>query len=353
MHVGPARVDRRWRRDRLARKDRNWARDALATVICAAIVVGTACMASVNLVPADGAPAHGARASRPLIGLGDEQPAMFASPLWQQLHTNIVRYIAPYDAAVRPTSLSRARAWIEAAEARHQQILVAFYHSDYTATRPPSVRSYQLDVRRFVRLFPHVRAYQPWDEANRGNVRGRFASPAAPTAARYYQALKRACSTCLIAGLDVLDQNNPRSTLRYIAQFKHEIRRLKTVMPRTWGVHNYSDVNRLQAWRTREVDRALGGAIWLTETGGIVEFGHAFPNRNGAGLLRAAKVLKFALGLLAHERRIKRVYVYDWTGTNGVTTFDAGLTDRRGAPRPGYLVLCRFLLQGDPRCQMR
>jgi hypothetical protein len=198
-----------------------------------------------------------------------------------------------------------------------------------------------------------VRSYQPWDEANRGSVRGRFASPSAPKAARYYQALKRACSTCSIAGLDVLDQDNPRSTLRYIAQFKHEIRRLKTVMPRTWGVHNYSDVNRLQAWRTRKVDRALGGAIWLTETGGIVEFGRAFPNRNGSGLVRAAKVLKFALGLLAHERRIKRVYVYDWSGTNGDTTFDAGLTDRRGVPRPAYLVLCRYLLHGDPRCQMQ
>jgi hypothetical protein len=276
---------------------------------------------------------------------------MFASPLWQQLNTRTSRYIAPYDAAVRPASLARARAWIEAAEAQHQQIVVAFYHSDYTATRLPSVSGYKRDVRRFVELFPRVRAYQPWDEANRGNVRGRFASPAAQTAARYYQALKRDCSTCLIAGLDVLDQNNPRSTLRYIAQFKHEIRRLRTVMPRIWGVHNYSDVNRLQAWRTRKVDRALGGEIWLTETGGIVKFGSAFPDRNGAGLLRAAKVLKFALGLLTNEPRIKRVYVYDWSGTDAVTTFDAGLTDRLGVPRPGYLVLCRYLLHGDSRCE--
>lgn len=123
-------------------------------------------------------------------------------------------------------------------------------------------------------------------------------------------------------------------------------------MPRTWGVHNYSDVNRLQSWRTRAVDRAFGGSIWLTETGGIVQFGNAFTNRNGAGLLRAAKVLAFALGLAAHEPRIKHVYVYDWTGISGGTTFDAGLTDRLGSPRPGYVALCRYLLHGDSRCQV-
>ena len=83
----------------------------------------------------------------------------------------------------------------------------------------------------------------------------------------------------MLAGLDILDQNDPRPTLRYIQQFKHEIRRLRTVMPATWGVHNYADVNRLQGWRTRKVDHALGGQIWLTETGGIVRFGRAFPNR--------------------------------------------------------------------------
>ena len=253
---------------------------------------------------------------------------------------------------MRPVSLARATAWIKAAEAQHQQILVAFYHSEHTPTKLPSVGAYQRDVHRFLKLFPHVRNYQPWDEANRGNVRGRFASPSAQTAARYYQALRRLCPTCLLIGLDVLDQNDPRSTLRYIAQFKHEIRRLKTVMPATWGLHNYADVNRLQNWRTREIDRALGGKIWLTETGGIVKFGRAFPNRKGGGLLRAARVLEFALRLLARQRQIQHAYVYDWSGTNRITRFDAGLTDRYGRPRPAYRVLCRHLLHNSPRCHV-
>ena len=64
-------------------------------------------------------------------------------------------------------------------------------------------------------------------------------------------------------------------------------------MPKIWGLHDYSDVNRFESWRTAEIDRALGGQVWLTETGGIVQFGSGFPNRNGSGLTRAASVVKF------------------------------------------------------------
>src|SRR5947208_12731541 len=78
---------------------------------------------------------HDARAQRRLVGLGDQQMSMFASPLWQQLRTRVVRYVSPYYAAVRRGSRARATAWIEAAEAQHQQILVA---STTRSTRPQS-----------------------------------------------------------------------------------------------------------------------------------------------------------------------------------------------------------------------
>jgi hypothetical protein len=321
-----------------------------ALLLLAALALAAGPRPAQARVPAAPREAQTARYGQ-LIGVGDQQAKMFASPLWQQLHTKIVRYIAPYDAAARRVDLARASTWIHAAEAQHQQILVAFYHSESTPTKLPSVRVYQRDVRRFIRLFPHVHEYQPWDEANRGSVRGRFSSPSATTAARYYQALRRVCSGCTILGLDLLDQDNPSSTLRYIAQFKHEIGRLRTVMPRLWGLHNYSDVNRLQSRRTRKIEKALGGSVWLTETGGIVKFGRAFPNRKGSGLSRAAKVLAFTLALISQERQIKHVYIYDWSG--GTTAgFDAGLTDSRGLPRPAYRVLCRYLLHRSQRCQV-
>ncbi len=58
-------------------------------------------------------------------------------------------------------------------------MLVAFYHSEHTPTKLPSVATYQQDVAKFVKDFPHVRQYQSWDEANRGNIAHVLASPSA------------------------------------------------------------------------------------------------------------------------------------------------------------------------------
>ncbi len=281
-----------------------------------------------------------------MTGIGDDQVEMFSNPLWKQLHTQIVRDIVPYDAAVRPDELQRATEWIRAAEARHQRILVAFYHSEHTPSRMPSVAVYRRDVERFIKRFPHIGEYQAWDEANRGDVHSgaaQFSSPTATEDAEYYQALKRSCLPCTVVGLDVLDQNNIYPTLEYIAEFKREIYRLRSVMPTVWGLHDYSDLNRLESWRTRDLDAALGGEVWLTETGGVVKFGGAFPNNHGSGLTRAARVLRFMFGVAASNTRIKRLYIYDWTGGTASTRFDAGLMNVRYKPRQGYVVVCRQL----------
>jgi hypothetical protein len=282
-------------------------------------------------------------ASSYLTGIGDESPEMFTNPNWTQLHVKIARYIAPWDAVAHPFSLDKAKVWIKAAEEHHVQVLVAFYHSEYTPTKLPSVKQYQHDVQKFVKLFPRVHQYQAWDEANRGNIRGVLASPSASATAKYYQALIRVCKRCTAIGLDVLDANDISPTLEYISEFKREVKKLRTIMPGIWGLHNYSDINRLQSFRTRELVRALGGQVWLTETGGIVQFGRAFPNKHGSGLKRAAKVLTYMFNVAASQRRIKRLYIYDWKGGNTTTRFDAGLMDNHFNPRPGYVVVCKRL----------
>jgi hypothetical protein len=282
-------------------------------------------------------------ASSYLTGLGDEQAEMFTNPLYTQLHTKIARYVTPYDTAERGDAMTKAVAWIHGAEADHEQVLVAFYHSEHTPTKLPSVATYQKDVAAFVKFFPNVRQYQSWDEANRGNIKNALASPSATAAAKYYQALIRVCKGCTVIGLDVLDAANITPTLRYISEFKREISRLRTVMPKIWGLHNYSDVNRLESWRTRELISAFGGQVWLTETGGIVNFAPSFLNKHGSGLTRAAKVLKYMFAVAATHAKIKRLYIYDWTGGNTSTHFDAGLTNAHGQPRAGYVVVCRQL----------
>jgi hypothetical protein len=317
----------------------------LATIcaLCAAFAFGHAGEAGATPAKAAKAGPRAHAASTYFTGVGDESLEMFTDPNWIQLRTKIARYIVPYDAAVRSYSLDRAKLWIKAAEAKHQQILIAFYHSEYTPTKMPSVASYQHDVQKFVKLFPKVRQYQSWDEANRGNIRGVLASPSASAAARYYQALLRVCKGCTAIGLDVLDANNISPTLQYISEFKREVGKLRTVMPKIWGLHNYSDINRLESWRTATLVQALGGQTWLTETGGLVKFGGAFPNKNGSGLRRASKVLAYMFNVAAAHARIKRLYIYDWTGGTASTRFDAGLTDAHHVPRPGYVTVCRKL----------
>jgi hypothetical protein len=103
-------------------------------------------------------------------------------------------------------------------------------------------------------------------------------------------------------------------------------------------------VNRLESWRTRDIVKAFGGQVWLTETGGLVQFEPSFPNKHGAGLTRAAKVIKYMFALAGALPQIKRLYVYDWTrGTSSYTRFDAGLTNAKEQPRAGYVVVCRQL----------
>lgn len=278
-----------------------------------------------------------------MTGIGNESPQMLTSPLWQKLDTKIVRYITPYDTVHHAKWLFYARSFIQQAEAEHQQVLVAFYHSEFTPTVNPSVGTYKSDVEKFVKLFPHVRDYQSWDEANRGNEPHLWSSPSAVLAAKYYQALLRSCRGCTVIGLDVLDQQYIGPTLDYIAEFKREVYRLKTLMPTIWGLHNYSDVNRFESWRTRDLVKALGGQVWLTETGGIVKFGNDFTNVRGSGLRRAAKVIRYTFALASSIRQIKRLYIYDWTGGTAATRFDAGLMNAHNQPREGYVAVCEEL----------
>jgi hypothetical protein len=286
-----------------------------------------------------------------ITGIGDEHAQMFSEPLFQQLHTKVVRYIAPYDAVVHSYSLDQAILFIRAAEAQHEQVLVAFYHSEYTPLNLPSVAQYKHDVEKFVRRFPYVKQYQSWDESNRGYIPGVLASPSGSAVAQYYQALIRVCKGCTVLGLDVLDAQDIGPTLEYISEFRREIGRLRTIMPKISGLHNYSDINRLESWRTRELVRALGGQVWLTETGGIVQFGGAFPNSHGSGLTRAAKVLKYMFAVAGSQSQIKRLYIYDWTGGNSRTRFDAGLMNIHDQPRSGYAVVCKQL--HGAKCNVR
>ena len=241
------------------------------------------------------------------------------------MHTTISRYIVPFDAVKHQWDVTLSHRWIAAAEAAHQQILIALYHSEYTPTRMPSVSEYTNDVKAYLKAFPRIKQYQPWNEANRGNVPGRFASPTATQSAQFYKALKGLCRSCTIVGVDVLDQPKVAPTMRYVAAFKRQVRRLQVGMPSIWGLHNYSDTNRFQSFRTRQIINKLPGQIWITETGGVVKLGTSFPNKNGSGLTRA---LAYTFKIAREHARIKRLYLFQWTGSAPSAHFRCGADER-------------------------
>lgn len=275
------------------------------------------------------------------IGISDQLARTFSNPLYAPLHLSMARYITPWDVMRRPAQKVLLNQWVTAAEAAHQRILLAFQTSQTRGQERhvPSVREYTKAIKAFHKAFPEIKDIQPWNEANRCQRRAGKAVLGQPichnpkAAAAYYMAARKVFRGAKISGLDVLDQANVQPAVRYIKAF------LKYAHPRPtiWGFHNYSDTNRFSSSRTRALLAATkSGQVWLTETGGIVEFGHGFPYNQK----RAAKALGCMFTIAKAYPRITRLYVYQFNGVlPHQSTFDAGLINPNNTRRPGYKVV--------------
>jgi hypothetical protein len=274
------------------------------------------------------------------VGISDQQPSTFTNPLYAPLKLKLARYIAPYDVTSDPGQKARLDAWLAAAQGAHQKVLVAFEHSYKSGrqVKAPSVAAYTKALTAFHRRYPAIREVQPWNEANRcqrvlpdGNVIGQPICHNPRRAAQYYMAARRVFGP-RVTGLDVLDQNNVKPSVAYVKAFLRYAR----PRPSFWGFHNYSDTNRFSNKRTKALLRATGsGEVWLTETGGIVRFGTAFPYDEQ----RAARALGCMFTLARADRRITRLYIYQFNGASQDFSFDAGLINPDGTPRPGWAVV--------------
>jgi hypothetical protein len=275
-----------------------------------------------------------------VVGISEQHPEMFASPLFQTLDLPIARLIVAYDAVVRHTrEVAAVDAWVRAAQADGVEPLISFNHTAgcYTARgrvphlrkcRLPTVAAYRRAFVAFRHRYPGLKVYSPWNEANhRSQPTGR--NPRA--AARFYNVVRTNCRGCTIVAADVLDQAGMAKWLR---TFRHYARG----NPRIWGLHNYIDANNHTTSGTRAMLRAVRGQVWLTETGGIVKFLHR-PFSPG----RAARATEFTFHLANLSSRITRIYIYQWTGARRGDRFDAGLTSPLGQPRPAYFVLKRHV----------
>jgi hypothetical protein len=272
--------------------------------------------------------APGTSQARTQLAISDQHAETFSNPLFKQLNLAHARLIVPWDALRVGFDRDAVDAWLNAAHANGVRPLVAFSHSRVHPRKRPSMRQFRRSFRDFRKKYPWVTEYSPWNEANHQS-QPTYHQPR--WAARYYNIVRSACRGCTIIALDVLDQPD---MVRYVRAFRHWAKG----SPRLWGLHNYRQVNRRLSTGTRKLLRNVRGKIWLTETGGIVNFGHTLRYN----VRRAARVTKY-LFKVTTNRRIHRTYIYSFWGEKRGARFDAGLVGPTGKPRPAYFVVRRYL----------
>lgn len=274
------------------------------------------------------------------LAISDQQAATFTNKLFKPLKIKTARYIAPYDVMSSPVDHRNLDGWLRNAQAAGVRPLVTFEHSRRRGRerRLPSVSEYRREMRRFHAAYPWVREISPWNEVNRCQKKRGPDTSGQPTCgkerrlAQYYSVTRQVFRGATIVALDVLDEANVTRTLGVIRRFL----RYAKPRPKILGLHNYSDTNRFSMSRTRAVLRVWKGHVWLTETGGIVRLGRSFPYSTR----RAAKALGCMFTIAKRNKRVKRLYVYQFYGAKRGARFDAGLVDARGkSKRPGWKVV--------------
>ncbi len=286
-----------------------------------------------------------ATAGAATIGISDQGASTFASPLFPALKSKYARYVLPYDFRKDAVQLAKWNGWHAGAIAAHQRILVSFEHSrtsTSSARKLPSVAAYTKEIKAFKKAYPDVRDISVWNEVNRKVRAGGEGQPTAGVknakrAAQYFDASRKVFtgSKYKIVALDVLDEDNPGGAIAYIKAFKKSAKGT----PKIWGLHNYSDTNRFSQTRTKKIIKAFGskGEVWATETGGIVQLGSATSGSFPRDVTRANRALGCMFTIAKSNKRIKRLYVYNFLGAPEIQAFDAGLVEADGVTtRPGY-----------------
>jgi hypothetical protein len=277
------------------------------------------------------------------VSIADQNVHMFDAPAYQALKLKTTRYFIRWDAARHPEHLAAADAYVRRARAAHVRVLLHISTNDLREKKAklPSVSQYRREVGKLVRRYRKlgVKEWGAWNEANH-KTQPTWKSP--KRAAQFYKAMRSLCRGCTIVALDVLDQ---AGSTRYIQRFYRALGKSRR-FARIVGVHNYSDTNRANH-RGRGTKRIISAVrrynrrtqFWLTETGGVVNFGRSFPCNENRAASSVARMFQLAR---SNRRYIKRLYIYNWTGAS-CNGFDTGITRADGSLRPAYSTVRNYL----------
>jgi hypothetical protein len=291
-----------------------------------------------------------ASSSAYVVGIADQNPALFSNEHFLALRSKRTRLITAYDAALTRDGRRAVDEWMDAARGARQEIVVAFNPpagmqcpnlNGAKGCRPVSSARYKKAFLAFKKRYPFVRIYQPWNEVN-NLTQPTVYRPDAVVA--YYDVVRRNCRGCTVLGADIQDLPN---MVNYTRALLAEFRRRRIPTPQLWGMHNYTDTNRFVRAQNSSVSklmRLVPGKIWLTETGGL----HRFQPQNARqtfrpDLRRQARATEAVYKQANRFRsKVTRVYLYHFFGAVSWNRWDSGVLDVHGNPRPAYGVLQRY-----------
>jgi hypothetical protein len=299
------------------------------------------------------------------VGISENQPSMFSDPIFGGVGFKQARVIVGYDVALDPAGaeFGRINSYLTAAQTLGIEPLVSFQHTRGDSSKCdqkknigkgicklPSQKAYETAMKAFFAAFPTAKVISPWNEANHF-TQPTSRSPA--SAAKFTNTVAKLCPTCKIVVADILDQaDNPaakhptfNATAKYIASFRKSLKVKRGIC----GIHNYSDVNRFRNTGTAAIMKALGcKEYWLTETGGLYDFGSFWSKKTYNGCKTASscqvKATKYMFTLTKKYKAIKRLYVYTWFG-NVTPRFDAGLV-ADGSERKALAEIRKYTAKG-------
>jgi len=273
------------------------------------------------------------------VGISDNGTSMFSNVYFKALHISQARLLIPWDTAVnRNKSLLRyAAVWINDARAAGVQPLVDFSAEGGAAGNyVPSVKVYTNAVQAFIKDFPTVKQYIPWNEPD-WNYRSLSKKPA--LAAAYFNTLHQLCRGCTVIAGDVyLDA-------KHLGAWLKAYRKGLRYRPAAWALHPYNDVQGHSTAQVRVMMKYTSGPIWLTEISGVLRRGHWHGGTLTQSLAKQAQDEQFLFSLAKRFPRIARIYHYQWQGTAATknTGWDSGLLNPNGTPRPAYMVVYRAI----------
>jgi hypothetical protein len=290
------------------------------------IRLAVACVAAALLAPAT--------ASALVVGIADQKPDMFYSPLFTSLQVQYARVAISWDAMEHDWERDEVDAWMEGAKEAGVMPLVGFGHSRVNRRSLPTPSRFKYNFMQFRKRYPWVTSFATWNEANHC---GEPTCHRPQLVAAYYRGMVRACprTKCTILGAELLDMPNMAS---WVDQYQAHLGKAKS--PRYWGLHNYLDANRMRTSGTKTLLKHTTGQIWFTETGGIVKRKKTkntvtFPESAAHAALATRWVFDKLVPL---SRRITRVYLYHWNSAKG-DNWDSGLVNYKGQARPALGVV--------------